>query len=225
MQRPYPLLKYTPIAIFLVFISIKISFYHFYHSLLREDGLIESLTCVFFLLGSAFSFISYKLITDKSIFIKHYSTIFLALGFIFLFISLEEISWGQRIFNFPTPDILKEINVQNETTIHNLDWIHFNITMNAYILIGFSGFLAPSFADSSSQVKNLLIPNKNLTFYFLPILASALYFEYGILIKSFYFIEPIDNEICEMILALGLLIFTYSKLRWLKTEGSKILIS
>ena len=32
----------------------------------------------------------------------------------------EEISWGQRIFDYPTPDILREINSQNEMTLHNI---------------------------------------------------------------------------------------------------------
>lgn len=33
----------------------------------------------------------------------------------------EEISWGQRIFGFSTPDSLAEINVQTEFNLHNID--------------------------------------------------------------------------------------------------------
>ena len=32
---------------------------------------------------------------------------------------MEEISWGQRIVGWSTPEALSEINVQNETTLHN----------------------------------------------------------------------------------------------------------
>lgn len=32
----------------------------------------------------------------------------------------EEISWGQRIFGFETPDWLKTKNLQKETNFHNL---------------------------------------------------------------------------------------------------------
>jgi hypothetical protein len=33
---------------------------------------------------------------------------------------MEEISWGQRIIGWETPDFLEEINLQDETNIHNL---------------------------------------------------------------------------------------------------------
>lgn len=33
---------------------------------------------------------------------------------------LEEISWGQRIFGFETPELLQRYNLQKETNIHNL---------------------------------------------------------------------------------------------------------
>lgn len=36
------------------------------------------------------------------------------------YVFLEEISWGQRIFGFDTPDILKSRNLQGEANIHNL---------------------------------------------------------------------------------------------------------
>lgn len=43
-------------------------------------------------------------------------------------LGMEEISWGQRIFGWDTPDILQEINLQNETNLHNLlswnHWLH-----------------------------------------------------------------------------------------------------
>lgn len=37
-----------------------------------------------------------------------------------LYVVLEEISWGQRIFGFPTPDFLKEHNLQGEANLHNV---------------------------------------------------------------------------------------------------------
>ena len=49
---------------------------------------------------------------------------FLLLGCAFLFAFLEEISWGQRIFNFSTPQFLQGINQQNELNLHNLESFH-----------------------------------------------------------------------------------------------------
>ncbi len=42
-----------------------------------------------------------------------------ALGIIF--VALEEIAWGQQFFAIKTPPELKEINLQNEITFHNID--------------------------------------------------------------------------------------------------------
>jgi hypothetical protein len=46
---------------------------------------------------------------------------FLLLSLIMFFGFGEELSWGQRIFNFSTPDYLADINVQEEFTIHNIE--------------------------------------------------------------------------------------------------------
>jgi len=37
------------------------------------------------------------------------------------FVAGEEISWGQRIFGFSTPELLRQHNRQGELTLHNLD--------------------------------------------------------------------------------------------------------
>jgi hypothetical protein len=53
------------------------------------------------------------------------------------FIGLEEINWGQEIFNFSTPSILFGANVQKEFSFHNLKYLHENYhTPVACILIG-----------------------------------------------------------------------------------------
>ena len=46
-------------------------------------------------------------------------------GSVGLFIlSMEEMSWGQMIFNWGTPATLNEHNIQHETNIHNLSFWH-----------------------------------------------------------------------------------------------------
>ena len=44
----------------------------------------------------------------------------LFLAALFLLGAMEEVSWGQRLFGWGTPAILREVNVQGETTLHNL---------------------------------------------------------------------------------------------------------
>lgn len=45
---------------------------------------------------------------------------YLLLAFIFFFVAMEEISWGQRIIGWETPDYLSDMNEQKETSIHNI---------------------------------------------------------------------------------------------------------
>jgi hypothetical protein len=59
-----------------------------------------------------------------------------------LFIAGEEVSWGQRIFGWSTPEPLAQVNHQDETTVHNIG--AFSITTNlAMLAIGAYGSLAP----------------------------------------------------------------------------------
>jgi hypothetical protein len=45
---------------------------------------------------------------------------FIAFGVGFLFVGMEEIAWGQWFFHWETPTYWREINLQGETTLHNL---------------------------------------------------------------------------------------------------------
>ncbi len=94
----------------------------------EEDGIFEYLTAILFFLTSL-SFLllffnpgRFRRAKDREL----YSTrgrryVFLILAFVFLFGAGEEISWGQRIFQFETPDKIHEMNVQEEFNIHNLE--------------------------------------------------------------------------------------------------------
>ncbi|HLO14942.1 MAG TPA: hypothetical protein VK206_08935 [Anaerolineales bacterium] len=46
--------------------------------------------------------------------------VYLGLALLFFFGAGEEISWGQRIFGFSTPQALAEVNKQDELNLHNL---------------------------------------------------------------------------------------------------------
>lgn len=83
-------------------------------SIVREDGLIEYATAFVFLAAAIISFDLYIKLPVKK---RRVAYILLAIGFFLCF--GEEISWGQRIFDFNTPEALQSINVQNETNIHN----------------------------------------------------------------------------------------------------------
>ncbi len=92
-----------------------------------EDGIYETASAIcFFLTSVVFFYLYLKDIKGNQIFVikTKRNLFYLLLGLLFLFGAGEEISWGQRIFNFQTPDELKEINRQNEFNIHNLKIFH-----------------------------------------------------------------------------------------------------
>jgi len=77
----------------------------------NEDGIVEYMTFFSFLI--AFFFFIRTFLIHRNVF-------FLLLALVFFMGAGEEISWGQRIFSFSTPESLNEINVQNEFNLHNI---------------------------------------------------------------------------------------------------------
>lgn len=89
-----------------------------------EDRFFEYLGALAFFISSGFFLYAYVLKRRNTNnipipIIKQLA--FLTLALVFFFGAGEEISWGQRIFGFTTPESLIENNVQGETTIHNLE--------------------------------------------------------------------------------------------------------
>ncbi len=96
-------------------------------SLTREDGFVEYVGAALFLMASVAFFLLYRRSRQISMFAKisfKGNIFYLLLGLAFLFVCLEEISWGQRIFGFQTPEGIREINAQSEFNIHNLTLFH-----------------------------------------------------------------------------------------------------
>lgn len=92
-----------------------------------EDGPYETVGALFFLFSSLLFFLVYLKNKDNFnfFFFKSKRNIFfLLLGVLFLVAFLEEISWGQRIFDITTPKSIQEVNIQGELNIHNLKIFH-----------------------------------------------------------------------------------------------------
>ncbi len=87
-----------------------------YAALGAEDGWMENLTAVWFLLAGLLLFAA-------ALFERHFfrSSVYVLGGIAMVFVAGEEISWGQRIFGFATPDFLLGLNEQSEFNVHNID--------------------------------------------------------------------------------------------------------
>lgn len=92
---------------------------------LPEDHYFETIGAISFFATSVLFFYGFWLLRSikpatRYLFIKKIALLGLAAAFFFA--AGEEISWGQRIFNIETPETLSEINVQDEITIHNINF-------------------------------------------------------------------------------------------------------
>ena len=96
------------------------------HLLTREDGLFEYSTATTFLVASIVTLTLFaKSISGNDLFFfpTRRNIFYLLLGFLFLFGAGEELSWGQRIVGFDTPESIRARNVQEELNIYNLEFL------------------------------------------------------------------------------------------------------
>lgn len=105
-----------------------------------EDRAVEWITFAgFFVAGIlALSFLRHRHLGWK------HGWLYLAgVGLFFLLCAGEEISWGQRIFGFATPQKIAELNEQGEFNLHNLRFEHLHPKDIALTLIKIFGIGLP----------------------------------------------------------------------------------
>ena len=88
-----------------------------YYVLTREDSLFENIAAFLFFLTAL---LLLAIVAGGRGVPGRWLYILGVLAFVFA--TGEEISWGQRIFGFETPNYLREINLQNEVNLHNIEW-------------------------------------------------------------------------------------------------------
>lgn len=99
------------------------------YSLGREDGPIENLGAAMFFLAFCLFLAAYLSSSGFGNHFGRFTTVrnlfYLLLALLFLICAGEEISWGQRIFDWETPQVLLELNAQGETNLHNITIFHY----------------------------------------------------------------------------------------------------
>jgi hypothetical protein len=139
-----------------------------YKRLVIEDGAVEYATAGAYLIGFVWGLGLARRLNAKRNFA--WAVFYAVMSFGFLFIALEEISWGQRIFRFGNPEWMEERNTQGEIGLHNLSGIRL-LLHPAYIVIGFGGAfgsLILSRLGVPARILGRLLPPPHLFLYFAP---------------------------------------------------------
>ena len=96
---------------------------HFVDAYVAEDGPVEDLGTLCLGLGSVLAFLAFRRSggTQDGVRVHVVKRLaYLGLAFVLFGAFGEEISWGQRILGFGTPEEVARLNVQREVNVHNL---------------------------------------------------------------------------------------------------------
>ena len=172
-----------------------------------EGGFIEYGTSVAFILASIFAIQLGKYLLSRKY--KLFGLLYYLIGAVFIFVGLEEISWGQRLLGIESPDFFQSYNSQGEITIHNLVGIREYLDrglMVVALILGISWLLGKISKNLANRYWfRYFVPSSFLSSFFLIVFIFFLIVEYisswGVVIESF-------QEFIELLFSLGCLAFT-----------------
>ena len=187
-----------------------------------EDSLLEwgQFLCVFISAG-LFTIMGFRLLRMGQYGI---GLLYVLIGLSAFFVAGEEISWGQRVFGWSTPEALDEINHQGETNVHNIRWVQ---ALFGYVVLlgGMYGTVTPLLA--------LRFPGKRprtlLNFLLIPPLCTVPAFMMPFGYRTFRaliwpetdFMVVKFGEAPELCLYIGLLVFAWLNMRHLRQAADE----
>lgn len=211
------LVFYFPWIVIISLLSLKIGWGNGYGFLCGEDSIIEYCQFVVYSLASAVSFLACVFCLKKGFMLN--GSILLLFTILLITVSMEEISWGQRIFDISTPSWFIDHNKQEEISLHNLYPVQ-NHLHQAYAFIGFIltfGWIPVRILFKMQNINNnlkkmilLFSPKWYLMFYFMPTFIIYSYFLLDFnenYVKGNGFVRWYDQEPAELLLAVGALFF------------------
>ncbi len=172
----------------------------FFYNVSKEDTLIENFQFFMLLLSAFFSLKASSYFYKKH---KIHFVIFALLTILLLLISGDEISWGQRLFHFTTPEFIATNNDQKEMTIHNLSSLAGYVGIG-YIIIGFFGAFAWIFRFVFLRLKKAPYD------YYIPAWYCMGYYFFGFLFNYYnrvtkYHPYSVWSEFAELMLYTGIM--------------------
>jgi hypothetical protein len=195
-----------------------------YKWLTSEDGFAETLQVFIYITAFAISIIvaARQARAGKRLI----ALLFLGLSMALFFLIGEELSWGQRIFNWETSSGLASVNKQGETNLHNIYGVGSTFKW-VQLLVGAYGTVLPvvvmiwSVPKRYQEVADAIIPHYSLVTYFLPMFVWRTYRNLLEPPEEYYFVVAEYNEVIELILATGFLLFVIFQLRRLSAQSHR----
>lgn len=138
----------------------------------------------------------------------------------------EELSWGQRLFGWQTPESLAEANKQSETNLHNIHGVGSTFKWIQMVVGAYGVFLPlialyPPLRAKFGKLMAAVVPHYSLILYFLPMFIWRGYRNLFEPPDGLYFVVAEYNEVIELILAMGFFLFLLYQLRSLKKPTSR----
>ncbi len=141
-------------------------------------------------------------------FTSRYRLFFILLAIAGFYTFMEEISWGQRLFDIPTPDFFKKHNLQQETNLHNFFTGPFSTQLKGILEYGLCiglllyGLVYPLLLGCKWKVA-VWVDSKGIPappLYLWPFFVMSGVLELGLLGFN-------EAEVAEILIPLGLVIF------------------
>ncbi len=199
-----------------------------YKWLTGEDRFAENLQVLFLLSTFVLCFgVIRRLWQDEH---RVIAFLYLCLNAGIFFMIGEELSWGQRIFGWTTPESIKVINRQHETNIHSLEgmvdafrWLQLLIgaygTILPLLLLRLTAAARSAWLARYRQQISWLVPHHTLVPYFLAVLVWRIYVTLWWPPKQYYYEISRYSEIVEVILAMAFFLFVIFQLRKTQKHG------
>ncbi len=195
----------------ILLIRLNLSNPSLFKRLVHEDSFFEYSQFLFYLGTAVTSFFIARNIHRAR---NRLWIFYLLLGIGIFFVSLEEISWGQRMFGIKTPANLARINYQKEITVHNINGVK-DLIPFVYIALGLWGGLGWRILERvkivSKKYRTYFAPPPHLSFYFLAVaiyftmhMYAHFYYEVGTAVRTSI---PRWQEVAEAYFAAGFLVF------------------
>lgn len=174
-----------------------------------ETGIIENMTVLFLLISIGICLFSLSHARSIDVPLLHIWLIILMAGAIYF--ALEEVSYGQQIFRWNTPETWKNINSRNETNLHNTSAI---IDLLPRILLQISIVIGGVALPIYRYFRGIKLDHRNWIYWLLPTSACLPVSLSVILLKPAY--QALDanfisiGQMKEMLIALFILVYCIS---------------